>query len=82
MSHSPEYMHSELPAIKLFKELGYDYYDASKQDERLDITEVLLKERLGQSVKRINPWINDNNLNKALNELSNVIGASSLYRLH
>jgi len=50
MSQSPEYIHSELPAIELFQKMGYQYYDASKQDERSDITEVILKDRLLGSI--------------------------------
>ncbi|QXP72899.1 type I restriction endonuclease subunit R [Tenacibaculum sp. AHE15PA] len=76
MSQSPEYIHSELPAIQLLQQLGYQYYDASKQDEREAITEVVLKNRLLAAIKRINPWINDNNLNKAFLELTTVNGAS------
>jgi type I restriction enzyme R subunit len=76
MNKSPEYIHSELPAIQLLQQLGYQYYDASKQDEREDITEVVLKNRLLAAIKRINPWINDNNLNKAFLELTTVNGAS------
>lgn len=76
MSHSPEYLNSELPAIDLFKQMGYLFIDANKQDERADITEVLLKDRLLASIKKLNPWINDNNLNKAFNELTTVNGAS------
>ncbi|MFD2726275.1 type I restriction endonuclease subunit R [Hyunsoonleella rubra] len=76
MSQSPEYIHCELPAIKLFQQLGYQYFDASIQDERTDITEVLLKDRLLTSIKKLNPWINDNNLNKAYTALTTVNGAS------
>ncbi len=76
MTHSPEYIYSELPAIKLFQQMGYQYYDASQNDERKDITEVVLTDRLIASIKRINPWINDNNLNKAYTEISSVNGTS------
>ena len=76
MSQSPEYIHSELPAIKLFQQMGYQYFDASQQDERTDITEVILKERLLAAIKKLNTWINDNNLNKAYNEITTVNGAS------
>tara|TARA_R110002167_G_scaffold243677_1_gene449160 strand:- start:5723 stop:8902 length:3180 start_codon:yes stop_codon:yes gene_type:complete len=76
MSQSPEYIHSELPAIKLFQQMGYQYLDASQQDERMDITEVILKDRLLASIKKLNTWINDNNLNKAYNEITTVNGAS------
>lgn len=76
MNNSPEYIHSELPAIQLFQQMGYQYFNASVQDERADFTEVLLKDRLLSSIKRINPWINDNNLNKAYTVLTAVNGAS------
>ena len=56
--------------------MGYQYLDASQQDERMDITEVILKDRLLASIKKLNTWINDNNLNKAYNEITTVNGAS------
>jgi type I restriction enzyme R subunit len=76
MSQNPEYIYSELPAIELFRQLGYQYYDASKDDEREDITEVILKDRLFKAIQKLNPWINENNLNKAYSELTSVNGAS------
>jgi type I restriction enzyme R subunit len=76
MISSPEYTHSELPAIELFQKLGYQYYDASKQNERTDITEVILKDRLLSSITKLNPWINENNLNKAYTAITTVNGAS------
>ncbi len=76
MTHSPEYIYSELPAIELFKKMGYQYYNGSQHDERDDIFEVILKDRLLDSIKRINPWINDNNLNKAYTHITSVTGAS------
>ena len=71
-----EYINSELPAIELFKILGYQYFDGSKNDERDDITTVVLKDRLMQSIKRINPWINDHNLTKAYDKITSIQGAS------
>ncbi len=56
--------------------MGYQYFDASLHDEREGITDVLLKDRLLASIKKINPWINDNNLNKAFTVLTSVNGAS------
>lgn len=76
MNNSPEYIHSELPAIELFQQLGYHYYDASQQEERADITEVILKDRLLAGIKQNNPWINANNLNKAYTAITSVNGAS------
>ena len=76
MSQSPEYIHSEWPAIALFQKMGYNYYNGEQHQERNDITEVILKERLLEAIKRINPWINDNNLNKAYTLITSVYGAS------
>jgi len=76
MSQGPEYIHSELPAIELFQKMGYQYFDGSKQDERSDITEVILKDRLLASITKLNPWINDTNLNKAFTAITSVNGAS------
>jgi type I restriction enzyme R subunit len=71
-----EYLHSEQPAIELFKWLGYQYYDGCVIDERNDITEVVLKDRLIKAIKRINPWINESNLHKAYDKLISVQGTS------
>ncbi|CAH8283082.1 type I restriction enzyme R subunit [Mariniflexile fucanivorans] len=76
MSNTSEYTHSELPAIALLQQLGYQYLNGTIKDERTDVTEVFLKNRLLASIKRINPWINDNNLNKAYTTLTSVNGAS------
>lgn len=73
---NPEYTYSELPAIQLFQKLGYQYYDGSVADERFDITEVVLKDRLLQAIRRINPWINDSNLQKAFDKVTTVEGTS------
>jgi len=71
-----EYTYSELPAIELFQKLGYQYYCGSATDERTDITEVILQDRLVVAIKTLNPWIDDHNLAKALDEITNVQGAS------
>lgn len=76
MSHSPEYKYSEQPAIELFQKLGYQYYDASKHEERSAITEVVLKDRLISAIKKLNPWLNEASINKAYTEITSVTGAS------
>ena len=80
MSTSPEYLHSELPAIELFKKLNYQYYDGELTDERDDSSEVIIEERLLKAIKQINTtneWkISDNNVQKTYNELTNVFSAS------
>ncbi|MBP0904954.1 type I restriction endonuclease subunit R [Mariniflexile gromovii] len=76
MSNTSEYIHSELPAIELLQQLGYKYLNGNIQDERTNNTEVLLKDRLLAAIKKINPWLNDNNLNKAYTQITSVNGAS------
>jgi len=66
-----EYTQSELPAIELFKKMGYDYFDAKSA-----MYEVVLKERLETSLKRINPWLNENNLQKVMRKVLAVQGSS------
>ena len=70
MPESPEYTYSEKPAIDLFQKMGYEYYDAGVTDERSDINQVVLYNRLKKALKAINPWINEQNINKVVNELT------------
>ena len=76
MISTPEFLYSELPALELFQQLGYHYYDGAVLDERSDITEVVLKDRLLAALKRINPWINEFNLQKTYNEVTGIQAAS------
>ena len=69
-----EYNQSEKPALDLFDTLGYKVYDQLKKDftelpARESEHQVILIEELKSALKRINPWINENNLNKAVNEI-------------
>ena len=68
-----EYLQSELPAIELFKKLGYKYFDAKGE-----MYEVVLQERLSTSLQRINPWLNANNLQKVIRKLlaASTMGSS------
>ena len=66
-----EYLQSELPAIELLKQLGYEYLVAKGE-----MYEVILQERLEASLKRINPWLNENNLQKVIRKLLGVNGSS------
>lgn len=72
MSQTPEYLYSELPAIELFKKLGFNYFDASISDTRESINEVILEDRLRQSLLKINPWLQDNTLEKVVRKLKNI----------
>ncbi len=66
-----EYTQSELPAIELFKKLSYNYIDAKSE-----IYEVVLQEQLETSLTRINPWLNDNNLQKVIRKIMSINGSS------
>jgi len=72
LSQTPEYLYSELPAIELFKKLGFNYFDASIADTRESINEVTLEDRLRQSLLKINPWLQDNTLEKVVRKLKNI----------
>ncbi|QEZ89340.1 type I restriction/modification system, restriction subunit [Aliarcobacter cibarius] len=72
MSQTPEYLYSELPAIELFKKLGFNYFDASIADTRESINEVILEDRLRASLLKINPWLRDNTLEKVVRKLKNI----------
>lgn len=72
MSQTPEYLYSELPAIELFKKLGFNYFDGSIADTRESINEVILEDRLRQSLLKINPWLRDNTLEKVVRKLKNI----------
>ncbi|MEO0554471.1 MAG: type I restriction endonuclease subunit R [Bacteroidota bacterium] len=73
---SPEYIHSEQPALELFQQLGYGYINGASQDPRDDITTVILEDRLREAIQRINPWINKSNLDKAVDEIESIRGSS------
>jgi len=71
-----EYIESELPAIELFKKLKYDYFDAKGK-----MYEVVLEDRLRASLKKINPWLNENNLQKAIRKIL-AVNANSLMEIN
>jgi type I restriction enzyme R subunit len=78
MSQPLEYTSSELPAIELFKQLGYQYYNGSSTDERSDITDIILQSRLQSAIKRINPWLDETNLYRAYEKITSIQGTSLL----
>jgi len=78
MNQTPEYLQSELPAIELFQKLGYNYLNGSTHDERPSINDVVLETRLKNAIRRINPWLNDNNVNNAFKEITSFSSASTI----
>ncbi|MCK5537508.1 MAG: type I restriction endonuclease subunit R, partial [Bacteroidales bacterium] len=69
MSQTPEYSQSELPAIELFKKLGYEYI---KNYPRESINEVILEDRLRAALTKINPWLIGNSLEKVVRTIKNI----------
>ena len=69
-----EYDKVEAPAIEQLKQLGWSYIHGAElspeQNERGYMRDVVLESRLEASIKRINPWISDENLRKVMRELT------------
>lgn len=70
----------ELPAITQLSLLGWQYIAGTKltpeYHERPYLRDVVLVRRLEAAIKRINPWINDENLRKVCRDIThpNFIG--------
>jgi len=65
----------ELPAIEQLQSLGWTYVKGEDlspdgSTERSSFKEVVLEQRLSDNIKRINPWINDQNLHKVVKDLT------------
>jgi type I restriction enzyme R subunit len=68
----------ELPALEQLQSLGWSYVEGAKlspdeSDERSSLKDVVLEKRLTDSLKRINPWINDENLRKVVRDLTKTL---------
>jgi len=72
----PENIYSEQPAIKLLQRLGYQYLDGESYDNREGIDVFVLEQRLRAAIQRLNPWISDNNLQKAYDKITSIQGNS------
>ena len=77
-----EYHKVEKPAVEQLEALGYTYVfggdlapDAFAQ-ERVSLRDVVLAKRLKDSLIKINPWINDENLAKVMRETIHIPAAS------
>ncbi|MBA4496400.1 type I restriction endonuclease subunit R [Paenactinomyces guangxiensis] len=72
--------------IDQLKHLGYQYIHGKALDaERETIREVVLENRLAKAIKRINPWISDNNLRKVIRYVTHIEASSLMEaneRLH
>ncbi len=64
---------SEDPADALLRELGYEFIAADVLDgERESLAEPVLVKRLDVALRRLNPWINDDNVKKAIRAITHA----------
>ena len=68
---------AENPAVELLQSLGYTYIPPEDLDpERTRFKEAILTDRLAAALKRLNPWLSDTNLTKAVKAVIQVPAAS------
>lgn len=75
-TQTPEYITAEKPAIELFQALEYEYFDASKFDPRESINDVILQDNFLSAIKKLNPWMNENNVSKCYKKITSVLASS------
>jgi type I restriction enzyme, R subunit len=70
---------SEDPAVEVLQALGYSYVAPEVlESERESLKEAILTKRLGRALKRLNPWLSDDNLAKAVRAITTIQAASLL----
>jgi type I restriction enzyme, R subunit len=68
---------SEGPAVALLEMLGYEYVPSEVlEGERESLKETVLTNRLVRSLKKLNPWLSDENVHKAVRAITNTPAAS------
>ena len=73
----PELLYVEQPALDQLQSNGWSYKDGRElapdtSDIRSSLKDVILTPNLEQAIKRINPWISDENLRKIIREIIEV----------
>ena len=68
---------AENPAVELLESLDYTYVPPEElEGERTSFKEAILTGRLAAALKRLNPWLSQTNLAKAINAVTQVPAAS------
>ena len=68
---------AENPAVELLQSLGYTCIPPEDlEPERASFKEPILTDRLAAALKRLNPWLSDTNLTKAVKAVTQVAAAS------
>ncbi len=72
----PEEEESELPALELLENLGWTFVPpAQLGSEREGERDTILTGRLERALRRLNPWLSEENLRKAVRALTHVQAA-------
>jgi type I restriction enzyme R subunit len=76
MTTTPDWNEKELVENRLINqliEMGYEHIHGPSLDEERDSTrEVVLRSYLEKAVKKINPWLSDNNLSKLIRSITHI----------
>ena len=68
---------AEDPAVELLESLGYTYVPPQDLDsERTSSKEAVLNNRLASCLQRLNPWVSETNVSKAVRAVTQVAAAS------
>lgn len=80
MSTSTEWNEEQLvekPALTRLQQLGYTHVSGAALDEERETRmEVVLRKRLARAIKRLNPWIDDNNVHRVVRTVTHIEAAS------
>ena len=77
-----EYGTVERPALDALTTLGWEVIDQEQEDwsdPRETHSSAVLEPRLRDAIERLNPWLNENNLNKAIREIQQVAGTNTMH---
>ena len=70
---------TELPAIKLLESLGYTYISSKQlEPERESLRNVIVKPRLRNALKRINPWLTESNIERSVEKITRIDRSSNI----
>jgi len=68
---------SENPAVEQLRRMGYQYVPGETLDaERESLKDVVLTQRLAAALRRLNPWLSDDNVPKAVRAVTHVAATS------
>lgn len=64
-----EYTEVEQPLIEQLQSYGYTYIEGSKlENDRMSKASVLLERRLAAAIRKLNPWINESNVERVVKQ--------------